>query len=47
MKLKNYVSHQHIIRGMVNRQIIIPTNRKTINLKFVDYLGPKFYNLIT
>lgn len=45
-KLKNIVSHQHQTRGKINRHVIIPISRKTINLKFIDYLAPKFYNLL-
>lgn len=44
--LKRFVSHHHQTRANVGGHLVIPPNKKTINLKFANYLAPKFYNMI-
>lgn len=46
MKVKQYVTHDYNTRVNVNRHLKIPNNRTNINKKFMNYLGPKFYNLL-
>lgn len=43
---KQYVDHHYGTRSRVNEHLKIPQNHKTLNLKFVDYIAPKAYNLL-
>lgn len=45
-KLKNYSTHQYETRTKSNKHIKIPASNRNINLRFVNYLAPKFYNLL-
>lgn len=45
-ELKQYVNHTHETRNKTNRHLKIPTSNKNINLRFVNYLAPKIYNLL-
>lgn len=45
-ELKQYVSHNHDTRNKINRHLIIPVNHTNINLRFLNYLAPKIYNLL-
>lgn len=43
---KNYVDHLYETRNSTNKHLKIPLNHKHLNLKFVNYIGPKIYNLL-
>lgn len=45
-KVKHYITHDYNTRVRVNQHLIIPISRTNINKKFMNYLGPKFYNLL-
>lgn len=44
--LKHYIEHIYETRNRTNKHLVIPVNHKQVNLKFLDYLAPKFYNLL-
>ena len=44
--LKRYVNHMYEIRNKTNKHISIPKSNSNINLRFVNYLAPKIYNII-
>lgn len=44
--LKHYIEHTYETRNRINKHLVIPVNHKQVNLKFFDYLAPKFYNLL-
>lgn len=43
---KSYAGHSYSTRSNVNKNLLIPKNYKNINLKFIDYLAPKYYNML-
>ena len=43
---KQYINHCYSTRNRANQHLATPMNRKNINKKFMNYLGPKFYNLL-
>lgn len=45
-KLKNYISHKYETRTKTNKHLQIPTSNRNINLRSINYLAPKFYNLL-
>ena len=45
-QLQQYVAHQYQTRTKINKHLKIPVSYKNINLRFVNYLAPKFYNLL-
>jgi len=42
----NYVSHDFVTRAITAYELSIPQSRCDLNLRFMTYLAPKFYNLI-
>lgn len=44
--LKQLVNHQYDTRNKNNLHIQIPVNYKNVNKRFINYLAPKFYNLL-
>ncbi|CAH2005356.1 unnamed protein product [Acanthoscelides obtectus] len=42
----NYVSHNYMTRANTTHNLNVPQSRRDLNLRFVTYLAPKFYNLI-
>lgn len=42
--LKNFISHNYNTRSNDNQHVNIPNSKKNINLRFINYLAPKFYN---
>lgn len=44
--VRKYVDHMYNTRTKVNRHLQIPINHRTINLKYIDYIAPKVYNLL-
>lgn len=44
--LRNYVNHAHRTRQNTNRHILIPNSSTSLNLRFINYLAPKVYNMI-
>ena len=44
--LKQYVSNKYHTRANSNQLLNIPSFRKNVNHRFVNYLGIKFYNLL-
>lgn len=44
--LKINITHEYSTRIKNNLHIQIPNSYKTANLRFINYLGPKFYNLL-
>lgn len=45
-KLKTYVNHSYNTRARDNKHLQIPISNRNINLKFLNYLAPKIYNLV-
>lgn len=45
-KLKIYCTHQYETRNKNNKHIVIPHSTRNKNQRFLNYLGPKLYNLI-
>lgn len=43
---ENVVHHNYQTRARVNKDLLIPMNYKSLNLKSIVYLGPKVYNLL-
>lgn len=46
LDLKVIINHSYETRGKVNKHLEIPNVNKSINQRFVNYLAPKFYNII-
>lgn len=46
IELRNYVNHTYDTRNKINRQLSIPISNTNINMKFLNYLAPKIYNII-
>lgn len=44
--LKNFVDHDYGTRNKVKRNLKIPLNYRSINLKYVSYLAPRVYNML-
>lgn len=44
--LKIYVNNQYTTRCVSNKHIKVPFSFKNINQRFVNYLAPKYYNLL-
>ena len=42
----NYICHSHSTRGNTNNLLNIPNSKKDLNKRFVNFLGPKLYNLL-
>lgn len=43
---KEYLDHPHRTRSRANKHLKIPQNYRNFNLKFIDYIAPKAYNLL-
>lgn len=44
--LRTYVDHAYATRTKVNRHLAIPNSNTNINLRFINYLAPRCYNLL-
>lgn len=43
---KKYVNHDYQTRINIQKNLQIPQSKSTMNLRFLNYLGPKFFNLL-
>lgn len=44
--LKNYIDHSYPTRANVARHLTVPNSNSNINMRFLNYLGPRIYNLL-
>lgn len=44
--LREHIDHSYDTRSKLNKKLKIPLNHKNINLKYINYLAPKIYNLL-
>lgn len=44
--IKTFVKHTYNTRCKINKHLSIPNSNTNINKRFINYLAPKFYNLI-
>lgn len=45
-ELQNVVNHKHDTRTRANNNLRLPISNNNLNLKYINYLGPKIYNLL-
>ena len=44
--MRNYINHLYNTRNKTGQNLRIPISHRSINQRFVSYLGPKFFNLL-